>query len=90
MCHNENQSTPMQALAGEIIVRPRSGRMSRVPEYVMTVNMRMINTSGCHSSHQVDPQLRALQNCFSPLTLRQCNGGWVSSATALLPPGGEW
>ena len=51
---------------------------------------RMINMSGCCSSHQVDPQSRALQNCFSQLTSRQCNGGWASSATALLPPGGEW
>ena len=34
--------------------------------------------------------VEALQNCFGPLTLRQCNGGWASSATALLPPGGEW
>ena len=50
----------------------------------------MINMSGHCSSHQVDPQLKALQNCFGPLTLRQCNGGWASSATILLPPGGEW
>ena len=51
---------------------------------------RMINTSECCSSHQVDPQSRALQHCFGPLTSRQCNGEWTSSATALLPPGGEW
>ena len=74
------------------VVKHKSGYSCESTIYfnLTTDIIRMINTSGCCSSHQVDPQLRALQNCFSPLTPRQCNGGWASSATALLPPGGEW